>query len=116
MKASTAEELGIQTGFINKTMEVRGTERRYAVYVPRNYDPAKPWPLIVFLHGAGERGDDGGAPRTDTPTATASDGASVPTAPMLMPSADVRFVTTSATGTPEMFRMTISTSAAALRL
>ena len=59
MKASTAEELGIQTGFINKTMEVRGTERRYAVYVPRNYDPAKPWPLIVFLHGAGERGDDG---------------------------------------------------------
>jgi len=50
---------GIPTGFINKTMEVRGETRAYVVYVPREYDPAKEWPLIVFLHGAGERGDDG---------------------------------------------------------
>lgn len=59
MSGRIAEELGISTGFINKTMEARGEERAYAVYVPRHYDPSKAWPLIVFLHGAGERGDDG---------------------------------------------------------
>jgi predicted peptidase len=59
MSGKIAEEYGIPTGFINKTMEARGEERAYVVYVPRNYDPRKAWPLIVFLHGAGERGDDG---------------------------------------------------------
>ncbi len=47
------------TGFINKTMTARGHERAYVVYVPRGYTPDKAWPLIMFLHGAGERGDDG---------------------------------------------------------
>ena len=23
----------------------------YWVYVPSNYDPQRPWPLIVYLHG-----------------------------------------------------------------
>ncbi|HIJ73108.1 MAG TPA: prolyl oligopeptidase family serine peptidase [Candidatus Hydrogenedentes bacterium] len=49
----------VVTGFINKTMEVDGRQRHFAVYVPRQYDPRKQWPLIVFLHGMGERGDDG---------------------------------------------------------
>lgn len=56
MKADMA---GIPTGIITKTMETRGESRTYAVYVPRGYDPAKEWPLVVFLHGRGERGDDG---------------------------------------------------------
>lgn len=50
---------GNATGFINKTMTVGGNELAYNVYVPREYDPAKKWPLIVFLHGRGERGRDG---------------------------------------------------------
>jgi predicted peptidase len=54
-----AERAGIATGFINKRIEIDGTERRYVVYVPRQYDPEKKWPLILFLHGAGERGNDG---------------------------------------------------------
>jgi len=29
-----------------------GTLQPYALYVPRGYDPAKRWPLIVALHGA----------------------------------------------------------------
>ncbi len=32
---------------------------RYQVYVPHSYDPASSWPVILFLHGAGERGADG---------------------------------------------------------
>jgi predicted peptidase len=59
MRARSTGEPGTPTGFINKSMEIEGKERCYAVFVPRNYDPAKLWPLIVFLHGAGERGDDG---------------------------------------------------------
>ncbi len=51
--------MSIATGFIDKSMKVDGHERRYVVYVPRGYDPARKWPLVVFLHGAGERGDDG---------------------------------------------------------
>jgi predicted peptidase len=29
------------------------------VFVPRNFDSRKQWPVILFLHGVGERGDDG---------------------------------------------------------
>lgn len=31
----------------------------FQVYVPRGYHPEKQWPLILFLHGAGEGGEDG---------------------------------------------------------
>ena len=30
----------------------------YLLYLPQGYDPDDKWPLILFLHGAGERGDD----------------------------------------------------------
>lgn len=51
--------MGPPTGFINKTMTVGGKQLAYNVYVPRQYDPSRKWPLIVFLHGRGERGSDG---------------------------------------------------------
>lgn len=47
-----------ETGFLDKTVTVAGKPARYALYVPEEYTPDKAWPLIVFLHGAGERGDD----------------------------------------------------------
>ncbi len=31
---------------------------RYLVYLPQDYPAQKEWPLVVFLHGAGERGND----------------------------------------------------------
>ncbi len=30
----------------------------YLLYLPKDYDQQESWPLVVFLHGAGERGDD----------------------------------------------------------
>lgn len=59
MISFAAVQAGVETGFINKFVPVDKEVRFYTVYVPREYDPAKPWPLIVFLHGRGERGDDG---------------------------------------------------------
>ncbi|MBV9849020.1 MAG: prolyl oligopeptidase family serine peptidase [Armatimonadetes bacterium] len=47
------------TGFLNQTITVDGKTIKYVLYVPADYEPARPWPLILFLHGAGERGADG---------------------------------------------------------
>ena len=30
----------------------------YLLYLPKDYDKQESWPLVLFLHGAGERGDD----------------------------------------------------------
>ena len=49
----------IETGFLNRAV-VDGTEtRRYQVFVPSDYTPSQRWPVILFLHGGGEQGDDG---------------------------------------------------------
>jgi predicted peptidase len=38
-----------------------GTLVRYRYSAPRNPEPGKQYPLVLFLHGAGERGDDNSA-------------------------------------------------------
>lgn len=48
-----------ETGFLDRTIEVGAHTYRYVVYVPRDFDPAQSWPVVLFLHGAGERGVDG---------------------------------------------------------
>jgi predicted peptidase len=30
----------------------------YLLYLPKDYEQQESWPLLLFLHGAGERGDD----------------------------------------------------------
>lgn len=36
-----------------------GTDQQYLLFVPEKYDATKEaWPLMVFLHGSGERGDN----------------------------------------------------------
>jgi acetyl esterase/lipase len=50
-----------ETGFLNRSIQVRGANYRYQVYVPEEWrrDDHKPWPIILFLHGRGERGSEG---------------------------------------------------------
>ena len=49
----------VETGFLDRTVSVSGSSYRYQVYVPANFRSKKSWPIILFLHGAGERGSDG---------------------------------------------------------
>jgi predicted peptidase len=49
----------VQTGFLDRSITVAGRSYRYQVYVPADYATKSTWPAILFLHGAGERGDDG---------------------------------------------------------
>lgn len=47
------------TGFVERTFRDATGDHKYVVFVPRGYTPSKKWPVILFLHGAGERGRDG---------------------------------------------------------
>jgi predicted peptidase len=47
------------TGFLDREVSVAGVEYRYQVYVPRDFDRARRWPVILALHGGGEYGSDG---------------------------------------------------------
>ena len=49
----------VETGFLDRSITVAGRSYRYQVYVPADYQSKPSWPAILFLHGAGERGDDG---------------------------------------------------------
>jgi predicted peptidase len=46
------------SGFLDRTVTVAGRDYPYVVYVPR-VRPSGALPVILFLHGAGERGIDG---------------------------------------------------------
>lgn len=48
-----------ETGFLNRTLRVKGVTYKYQVYVPAEWTKSRRWPVILFLHGAGERGEDG---------------------------------------------------------
>jgi predicted peptidase len=51
-----------KTGFIHRVFKDNEGTSKYVLFVPHAYTPDKSYPLILFLHGAGERGDDGERP------------------------------------------------------
>src|SRR6266436_3145856 len=56
-----AEKKG--TGFLDRVhKDPDGKEAKYVLFVPEGYKADKPYPLILFLHGAGETGTDGKEP------------------------------------------------------
>jgi predicted peptidase len=47
-----------QSSFLERTVTVDGHAYRYRVWLPPHYSKLRRWPVILFLHGSGERGDD----------------------------------------------------------
>jgi predicted peptidase len=48
-----------ETGFLSRTVVVDGVTYKYQVFVPANWSKKVKWPVILFLHGYGEEGEDG---------------------------------------------------------
>lgn len=44
--------------FQSRSIKIGSTEYRYRIFVPKGWSKKKKWPVVLFLHGAGERGDD----------------------------------------------------------
>ena len=57
--ATQASGQTVETGFLNRAVNVDGVEFRYQVYVPASFQRSVSWPIILALHGGGEYGDDG---------------------------------------------------------
>ena len=51
--------LGAETGFLSRTHRGDSGESRYVVFVPQHVSDEESLPVILFLHGAGQRGSDG---------------------------------------------------------
>jgi predicted esterase len=50
-----------ETGFLNRKLVLKGVTYKFQVYLPEDFrrDDRKQWPIILFLHGRGERGGEG---------------------------------------------------------
>lgn len=59
---ATTREIAPMGRFVQREVTVDGTAHRYQVFVPAGGRRGAPAPVILFLHGTGERGDDGDRP------------------------------------------------------
>ena len=48
-----------EPGFHLRTLKGAEGDRKYSVFIPKGYDGSKAFPAALFLHGSGERGEDG---------------------------------------------------------
>jgi predicted peptidase len=53
-------------------------EMNYLLYLPKDYDKRESWPLLLFLHGSGERGNDLELVKTHGPPKLISEGKQFP--------------------------------------
>src|SRR5262245_46097064 len=59
VRRNGASDAAAACGFLYKTLEFKQQTYAYCVYVPPEYVAREKWPMILFLHGSGERGSDG---------------------------------------------------------
>ena len=57
--AMEKQEAIVAKGFIYRTVQYKGAEYAYSVFVPPTYTEERAWPVVLALHGSGEVGDDG---------------------------------------------------------
>lgn len=50
--------IALNAQFTKASFQLEGHKLPYQIMYPEGYDSSKRYPLVVFLHGAGERGDD----------------------------------------------------------
>ncbi len=48
-----------ERGFVDRVFKDAAGKHKYVLFVPEDYTPEKKWPIVLFLHGAYERGEDG---------------------------------------------------------
>lgn len=53
------QDTDIQTGFLDRRVSIGDTTFHFQVYLPSDYSPTESWPVIMSLHGSGERGSEG---------------------------------------------------------
>ena len=58
MKVKRTQSYKVGDIFAARTFENNGFTLPYRIYIPKNYDCGERYPLLVFLHGAGERGTE----------------------------------------------------------
>ena len=60
LSTSLAAQAGAaKTGFLERIHKGSDGDAKYVLFVPHGYKAEKEYPLILFLHGAGETGTDG---------------------------------------------------------
>jgi len=47
-----------QTSFLERSVSVGGHAYKYRVWLPPHYSKVRRWPVLLYLHGSAERGDD----------------------------------------------------------
>ena len=55
---TSSEVHGQKALFLKKEFIIIGDTLRYRILFPNHYDKTQSYPLVVFLHGSGERGND----------------------------------------------------------
>jgi len=60
-KAHAPKPPAQETGFLNRRLSLHGISYRFQVYLPEEYrrNDHRLWPIILYLHGRGERGEEG---------------------------------------------------------
>ena len=51
-----------RSAFLERTVPVNGKVCQYRVWLPAHYTKLHHWPVVLYLHGSAERGDDGVRP------------------------------------------------------
>ncbi len=58
MATGVAARAGEAPRFVERSLQLHGVSYRYQVFVPEGWTAKRDWPVVLFLHGSGERGSD----------------------------------------------------------